>query len=153
MSSGVNQDYTITLRGFRSFSANNEAFIVIDGVPSTSALFFALDQDIIDNVNVLKGANGTALHGPRGSNGVVIVNTKKGGKNSEKSYTVNIKTSSEFESYTYLPARQTRYGQVAEIFSILFMRMVHGVQNLMGPQCQVVYRERTDRFASLLMKL
>jgi TonB-linked SusC/RagA family outer membrane protein len=111
VSSGVNQDFTITLRGFRSFSANNEALIVIDGVPSTSALFFALDPGNIENVNVLKGANGAALYGPRGANGVVIVNTKKGGKASEKGYSVNIKVSSEFESYAYLPQRQTRYGQ------------------------------------------
>ncbi|SDR73342.1 TonB-linked outer membrane protein, SusC/RagA family [Polaribacter sp. KT25b] len=111
VSSGVNQDFTITLRGMRSFSANNEALVVIDGVPSTAALFFALDPDIIENVNVLKGANGAALYGPRGSNGVVIVNTKKGGNGSEKGYTINIKTSSEFESYAYLPERQTRYGQ------------------------------------------
>jgi TonB-linked SusC/RagA family outer membrane protein len=111
VSSGVNQDFTITLRGMRSFSANNEALIVIDGVPSSAALFFALDPDIIDNVNVLKGANGAALYGPRGANGVVIVSTKKGGNGSEKGYNVNIKTSTEVENYAYLPARQTRYGQ------------------------------------------
>ena len=111
VSSGVNQDFTITLRGMRSFSANNEALIVIDGVPSSPALFFALDPDIIENVNILKGANGAALYGPRGSNGVVIVNTKKGGTGSEKGYSVNIKTSTEFENYAYLPQRQTRYGQ------------------------------------------
>ena len=111
VSSGVNQDYTITLRGMRSFSANNEALIVIDGVPSNTSLFFALDPDAIENVNVMKGANGAALYGPRGANGVVIVTTKKGGNGSEKGYTINLKTSAEFESVAYLPARQTRYGQ------------------------------------------
>lgn len=110
-SSGVNQNYTITLRGFRSFSADNGALVVIDGVPSTTALFFALDPDIIDNVNILKGSNGAALYGPQGSNGVIVVTTKKGGKANEKGYTVNVKLSTEFEDYSYLPERQTKYGQ------------------------------------------
>ncbi len=110
-SSGVNQGYTITLRGMRSFSANNEALVVIDGVPSSTALFFALDPDLIENVNVVKGANGAALYGAAAANGVIIVTTKKGGKDSEKGFTVRLKNSLEFEEIAYLPARQTRYGQ------------------------------------------
>ena len=92
-SSGVNQGYTITLRGMRSFSANNEALVVIDGVPSSTALFFALDPDLIENVNVVKGANGAALYGAAAANGVIIVTTKKGGKDSEKGFTVRLKNS------------------------------------------------------------
>jgi len=110
--SGVNDSYTITLRGMRSFSASNEALIVIDGVPANTALFSALDPEIIKSVNVMKGANGAALYGPRGANGVIIVTTKKGnGSTSGNKFTVNVKSSTAFEQVAYLPERQTRFGQ------------------------------------------
>lgn len=109
--SGVNDAYTITLRGSRSFSASNEALIVIDGVPATMALFSAINPDNVENVNVIKGANGAALYGPTGSNGVIIVTTKKGGSSTGEKFSVNIKSTTSFEDIAYLPERQTRYGQ------------------------------------------
>lgn len=108
-SNGVDGSQTIILRGFRSFSGNNEALIVIDGVPSTQGMFSALDPESIKSVNVMKGANGAALYGKEGGNGVIIVETKKGNKSGQLH--VSVKSSTAVEKIAYLPERQTRYGQ------------------------------------------
>ena len=108
---GVNESYSITLRGMRSFSASNEALIVIDGVPSSTALFYALDPGNVESINVMKGANGAALYGSRGSNGVILIITKKGGSSTGKAFSVNVKSTTSYEDIAYLPERQTRYGQ------------------------------------------
>lgn len=77
INNGVNPNTRIQLRGFRSISGNNEALIVINGVISTSAAFTELNPEIIESINVIKGSNGAALYGSQGSNGVIIVTTKK----------------------------------------------------------------------------
>src|SRR3546814_1272512 len=41
-----------------------------------------INPDNIASVNVLKGAAATALYGSRGANGVIMITTKKGRKNS-----------------------------------------------------------------------
>ena len=76
--SGVNEENQILLRGMRSFSGNNEALIVIDGVPSSKDLLEAIDPESIESVNVLKGASGAALYGSQAANGALIITTKKG---------------------------------------------------------------------------
>ena len=108
-SSGVNQDVRINLRGNRSLTGDNEALIVIDGVISTSQVLTSLDPNLIESVNVIKGANGAALYGSRGSNGVFMVTTKKGAETDKLTVTVN--SAASFEDIAYLPERQLRYGQ------------------------------------------
>jgi len=75
-SSSVDSNSKIVLRGARSISGNNEALVVIDGAISSIATLQQLSPDLVDNVNVLKGAQGAALYGSDGVNGVIIVNTK-----------------------------------------------------------------------------
>ena len=108
-SNGVNGQTRIVLRGSRSISGNNEALIVIDGAISSATFFDALDPNIIESVNVIKGAAGSALYGSQGANGAIIVTTKKGSIGEKM--TLNINTSVEFETVDYVPERQTRYGQ------------------------------------------
>ena len=107
--SGVNQNVRINLRGNRSLTGDNQALIVIDGVISSSQVLTALDPNIIEDINIIKGANGAALYGSRGSNGVFIVTTKKGSGGDKLTVAVNSATS--FEEIAYIPQRQTRYGQ------------------------------------------
>jgi len=109
-SNGVNAGTRITLRGTRSLTGNNEALIVVDGVISTASYLKNLDPSQIETVNVIKGANGAALYGSAGSNGALIVTTKKGAKGEGK-FTVNVSSAIDIESIAYLPTRQTRYGQ------------------------------------------
>lgn len=107
--SGVNQSTRIVLRGNRSLTQNNEALIVIDGVISNGTILGRIDPNLIESVNVIKGANGAALYGSAGANGALIVTTKKG-NNSDK-MTVQFNSAASFEDIAYLPQRQKRYGQ------------------------------------------
>ena len=85
---GAIQD--IRIRGQSSLNAGNDPLYVIDGVPvsnsnvSGSANYTSLNplaainsQDIA-SITVLKDASATAAYGARGSNGVIVVTTKKG---------------------------------------------------------------------------
>lgn len=110
INNGVNPSTRIQLRGFRSLTGENEALIVINGVISTAGAFTELNPEIIESVNVIKGANGAALYGSLGSNGVIIVTTKKGTKNAEK-FTVALNTSFTVEEVSMLPKLQNRFGQ------------------------------------------
>ncbi|QRM88037.1 SusC/RagA family TonB-linked outer membrane protein [Lacinutrix sp. WUR7] len=107
---GVNSDTRIVLRGVRSITGNNQALVVIDGVISTANFLKSINPNSIESVNVIKGANGAALYGSDGSNGVIIVTTRKGSDSASK-FTVDFKSSADFESISYTPDRQTRYGQ------------------------------------------
>jgi TonB-linked SusC/RagA family outer membrane protein len=76
----------IRIRGQASFYSSSEPLYVVDGVPipivNMSSLGIAdLNLYDIDNVSVLRDASSTALYGFQGGNGVVLIDTKKGGKN------------------------------------------------------------------------
>lgn len=77
----------IRIRGGSSLNASNNPLIVIDGIPMdnngvqglSNPLSMVNPQDI-ESFNVLKDASATAIYGSRGSNGVIIITTKKGRK-------------------------------------------------------------------------
>ncbi|MCW1147928.1 alpha-2-macroglobulin family protein [Flavobacterium lacisediminis] len=75
---GVNSSTRIVLRGNRSISGNNAALVVIDGVISDANTLQNLKPEDIHETSVLKGAQGAALYGEQGVNGVIIVTTKQG---------------------------------------------------------------------------
>ncbi len=106
--SGARNSYSIVLRGARSITGNNEALVVIDNVISTASVLASLPPEMIKSVNVIKGAQGAALYGADGVNGVIMVTTKKGSKNGLK---VTVKSTIDAETVAYLPERQTSYGQ------------------------------------------
>lgn len=110
INNGVNPDTRIQLRGFRSITGNNEALIVINGVISTAGAFAELNPEIIESVNVMKGSNGAALYGSRGSNGVIIVTTKRGTKDAEK-FKITLNTTFTAEEASMFPKLQSRFGQ------------------------------------------
>ena len=108
-SNGVSAETRIVLRGNRSVSGNNQALIVIDNSVSSSEVLSQLPPDVIESVNVVKGAQGAALYGSQGVNGVIIITTKKG-TNKEK-FTFGYNTSIDFENVSFIPKRQMDYGQ------------------------------------------
>lgn len=65
------------IRGVNSINANTSPFIVLDGVP-----FFGSTNDLnpndIASIEVLKDASAVAIYGTRGSNGVILITTKRG---------------------------------------------------------------------------
>lgn len=76
---------TIRIRGGASLNASNDPLIVIDGVPidnyGISGLanpLSSINPNEIESMNILKDASAAAIYGSRGSNGVIIITTKKG---------------------------------------------------------------------------
>lgn len=106
---GVKPSYSVVLRGNRSLYADNSALVVIDGAISTMNIYQQLPPDAVESVNVIKGPAGAALYGARGSNGVLVVTTKRGSKSNRISFTLN--SSLEITSAYKLPKIQSKYGQ------------------------------------------
>lgn len=73
------QDQSLLIRGENSLSANNSPLIILDGIPYSGSLV-DLDPNIIDNLTILKDASAVAIYGSRGSNGVILIQTKRGSK-------------------------------------------------------------------------
>ncbi|MBE7175432.1 MAG: TonB-dependent receptor [Mucilaginibacter polytrichastri] len=84
----LGQALQIRVRGITSVSASNQPLFVIDGVPIVSGdlgtytepsnPLAAINPDDIESMEVLKDAASAAIYGSRGSNGVVLITTKKG---------------------------------------------------------------------------
>lgn len=73
--------FSVRIRGTNSITAGNEPLYVVDGLPGTNPLN-SLNPSDIESVEVLKDASATAIYGARGSNGVIIITTKQGQKES-----------------------------------------------------------------------
>lgn len=73
---------SILIRGTGSISGGNEPLFVIDGFPVSGAgvgnPLNTINPNDIESIDVLKDASATAIYGSRGSNGVIIVTTKRG---------------------------------------------------------------------------
>lgn len=76
-STGVGSAARVILRGNRSINGNSQPLYVIDGVPVRGNPA-DINPDNIASINVLKGANASALYGSSGQNGVIVIETKKG---------------------------------------------------------------------------
>ena len=74
---GSNQ--SLLIRGQNSLSGSNSPLIVLDGIPYDGSLA-DIDPNIIESMSVLKDASSVAIYGSRGSNGVILLQTKKGEK-------------------------------------------------------------------------
>lgn len=84
---------SIRIRGTRSISASNAPLIVVDGVMDAVSDLNDINPADIASISVLKDASSTAIYGSRGSNGVIIITTKKGRSLSGKA---NINFKAEF---------------------------------------------------------
>ncbi len=74
-----NGPVSIRLRGVTSLSGGQTPLIVVDGVPLDDPNQFAnIPASDIASIDVLKDASASAIYGSRASNGVLVVNTKKG---------------------------------------------------------------------------
>lgn len=119
----------IVLRGTKSLTGNNQALIVIDGVPITNAntnttdaasgrdgFDFGnsagdIDPNNIESITVLKGASATALYGSQAANGAIMITTKKGKTNTGLGISLSTTTSFGMIDKTTFPTYQKKYGQ------------------------------------------
>jgi len=70
------ENFSVRIRGASGFESNTQPLYVIDGLPGADPNI--LSPDDIESFNILKDAASTAIYGSRGSNGVIIITTKKG---------------------------------------------------------------------------
>lgn len=75
-SAEYDKETKIVLRGNRTITGDNEALVVIDGAVSSRTVLAQMPPEAIKSVNVLKSAQGSALYGAQGVNGVIVVTTK-----------------------------------------------------------------------------
>ncbi len=124
---GAGGSTKIILRGTKSFYGSSQPLFVIDGVPmanyqtSDACGFWGgidsgdglsnLNPDDIEDLSILKGANAAALYGSQGSNGVILISTKKGENGAAR---IDLSSSVNFHSVSILPDLQDTYGQTAD---------------------------------------
>lgn len=73
-------DASIKIRGINTINGSTDPIYVIDGMVMDNSFsgFNAVNLNDVASIEVLKDASATALYGSRGSNGVVVITTKKG---------------------------------------------------------------------------
>ncbi|MCD8471673.1 MAG: TonB-dependent receptor plug domain-containing protein [Parabacteroides chartae] len=125
-SNGPGGSSKIVLRGNSSLTGSNQPLIVIDGVPMDNFTGGVADvwgnegpdmgnglgdinPEDIESMNVLKGASAAALYGSRAGNGVILITTKSGRKQTGLGITVNAGVSTE--SIFLKPELQNNFGQ------------------------------------------
>jgi len=124
-SGGVGSGSRITIRGNNTITGNNQALIVVDGIPidvagseSGGSVFSStvtgggitdINPEDIESVSVLKGPNAAALYGSRAASGVLLITTKKGTKGSGLGVSIN--SNITMENTMFLPEYQNIYGQ------------------------------------------
>jgi len=70
---------TIQIRGLGSLNADANPLVVVDGLPFGDAgNLKQINPDDIATIDVLKDASSAAIYGSRGSNGVILITTKRG---------------------------------------------------------------------------
>jgi TonB-dependent SusC/RagA subfamily outer membrane receptor len=74
-------DYSVRVRGSRSFQGGNEPLYVVDGIPVAAAGLLRATDGIapghILRIDVLKDAGSLAMYGSRGANGVILITTTR----------------------------------------------------------------------------
>ena len=127
----VGSSSAIFIRGFTTFTGNNQPLFVVDGIPinnggggnatqtgvSTSNRAIDLNQDDIESVSVLKGPAAAVLYGSRAAAGAVIITTKKGKAGVNRKNTVSYTGSYNIAEVNRFPDYQNEYAQGTSLTS------------------------------------
>ncbi len=100
LSTGPGGSSQVTIRGNGSMIGDNQPLYVINGMPLDNTVpggaptangitsnvdkgdgIAGINPDDIESITVLKGGTAAALYGSRASNGVILITTKKAGRN------------------------------------------------------------------------
>lgn len=115
----------INIRGITSFNGSNQPLIVVDGIifgndvnVTGNTLFQAqssnrlsdINPESIESVNILKGPAAAVLYGSRASAGAIIITTKTG-RNQANKTEVTVTSSYNVQNVYGLPRFQNEYGQ------------------------------------------
>lgn len=123
-SGGIGGSVRVVLRGDKS-TRNSQPLYVIDGLPIANQvggpdpglyngapdagdILSTMNPEDIESMTVLKGASASALYGSQGSNGVILITTKKGKQGAAR---VDFSSSVTMDKAYVLPKLQYEYGQ------------------------------------------
>lgn len=125
-SNGAGGSSKLVLRGYNSLGGDNQPLIVVDGIPMENFSgadnndFFNsspdygngigdINPDDIASISVLKGQSAAALYGARGGNGVIMITTKTGRRQSGLG--LSVFTTLSMEDMFMRPEIQNSFGQ------------------------------------------
>ena len=127
----------IRIRGGASLNASNDPLIVIDGMAMDANATKGMNNPLslvnpndIESFTVLKDASATAIYGSRGSNGVIVITTKRGRRNQAPKISYNgtfsissvAKKLDVMDAGEYVNFMRERYGEGSDEYNGLGWR-------------------------------
>ena len=112
VNNGVFADTRITLRGIRSLTGNNQPMLIVDGVPIALGYINSINPNDIADVTILKSSSATAIYGPEGVNGAIVVSTKRGSRNRPS---ITVSNTTQIESVSFMPMFQDKFGSGSSV--------------------------------------
>lgn len=116
----------VTIRGKGSINGNNAPLYVIDGIQVSAADFATINPGDVESYNILKDASGAAIYGSRGSNGVIVITTRRGSSGKTK-----VNYDGQF-GFSELPENKLRLMNAGEKLQYEFMPKYYGGSNPFG---------------------
>lgn len=118
----------IVIRGVGSISAGSDPLYVVDGFPVEDLQ--GLNPTDIENIDILKDASATAIYGSRGSNGVVIITTKRGIVGNAQ---IHLDISSGLQKVAQLPHYMNAEEQAIYAYWSAYFRNIDDGNDVSGP--------------------
>ncbi|HEX8462741.1 MAG TPA: carboxypeptidase-like regulatory domain-containing protein, partial [Segetibacter sp.] len=112
VNNGVFADTRITLRGIRSLTGNNQPMLILDGVPLALSYINSLNPNDVADVTILKSSSATAVYGPEGVNGAIVITTRKGNRSRP---IITLSHTTQMETVSFMPKMQTRFGSGSSV--------------------------------------
>jgi TonB-linked SusC/RagA family outer membrane protein len=118
----------IIIRGVGSITAGTNPLYIVDGFPVADLQTLSLDN--IESIDVLKDASATAIYGSRGSNGVVILTTKRGQAGKP---VISFNTSMGLQSISQKPHFMNAKEQAEYGYWAVYFRNIDDGNSVSGP--------------------
>lgn len=125
---------TITIRGVGSMAGDSTPLIVVDGVIVDSSFLGSLNMNNVESFEILKDAASSAVFGPKGSNGIIMITMKSG---------VSGKTRINYSTFTGVktPRKSDAYGYTTQAWADQQM----AENGVLSPYTQAQLQIGTDR--------
>ncbi len=101
---------TALIRGTNSISSSTNPLIVVDGIPFVGGSLNDLNMADIASIEILKDVSAVAIYGTRGSNGIILITTKRG-KPGKAAITYDVYGGFEDFAHTEKPMSPSQYIQ------------------------------------------
>jgi len=109
---------TVRIRGVSGFQ-NNDPLYIVDGTPVQDTYLNWLNPNEIASIQVLKDASAASIYGSRASNGVVIIETKKG-RSGQRQVSLDVRTG--------VATPTNGYDKILELNSLNYFQVVKTAQ-------------------------